>query len=288
MTPGIVFARGRNSSGGEDRFDLEVHVAASLGLPTAQVDLDELLLGDAERAVAHLQRRPWVYRGWLLDHEDYSVLAEAVEGRGAWLTTTPDQLAEAAYLPRWAPLLGDRTPASIWTEDDDADEAWEIALEELGPPPWVIKDHLKSGRPHWHRACFVPKGADREDFGRVVEGLLAVRGDLFCGGLVVRRFVELATLPYATEGRDVPDEHRIVFWQGDPVAWAPYSDVEAEPVDGRAFRWLGDVVDSPFFTADVARLASGGWTVIELNDGGCSALPPQLDPWRLYEAIAAS
>ena len=45
------------------------------------------------------------------------------------------------------------------------------------------------------------------------------------------------------------------------------------------------MIDSPFFTADVARLASGGYTVIEINDGGCSTLPEQLDPRDLYRAL---
>ncbi len=44
------------------------------------------------------------------------------------------------------------------------------------------------------------------------------------------------------------------------------------------FADLGRLVGSPFFTADVARLATGGFTIIELNDGGCSTWPEQLDP----------
>ncbi|MCA9588435.1 MAG: ATP-grasp domain-containing protein [Myxococcales bacterium] len=54
----------------------------------------------------------------------------------------------------------------------------------------------------------------------------------------------------------------------------------------RAVRRFGERIDSPFFTADVARLASGGYTVLEINDGGSSTLPEQLDPREVYRAIA--
>jgi len=32
------------------------------------------------------------------------------------------------------------------------EEAWEVA-QELGPPPWIVKDHVKSAKERWHRAC---------------------------------------------------------------------------------------------------------------------------------------
>lgn len=284
----ILFGRGRAHTMLEDSYDLESHVAHSMGLVYDQVALDEVVFDLPERAVSHLPRgrgRRWLYRGWILSEEEYQGLYDAILDRGDTLIVTPHQLAQAAYLPNWAPSLGGLTPASVWTESEDAEEAWEAALSTLGPPPWILKDHLKSARQLWHSACFVPRGADLDAFRSRCEGLLAFRGDRFERGLVVRRFVSLATLPYQTEGRDVPDEHRIFFWNGQPVAHAPYYDVERDPVDLSAFDALGEVIDSPFFTADVARLEDGGWIVVELNDGGSSGLPAQLDPWALYEAI---
>ena len=134
----------------------------------------------------------------------------------------------------------------------------------------------------------MPPGADLSAFRRVCEGLLDFRGDRFAGGFVVRRFVSLVHLPFVTENRPVPDEHRLLFFDGRIVAHAPYYDVDVERVTAEDFAWIGEVVESPFFTADVARLEGGGWTVIELNDGGCSGLPVQLDPWALYHAVASA
>ena len=147
MTLGVLFGRGQEALF-DDRFDIEAHCAETLGLATGQVDLDEVLSGFAEEALAHLPQgrgRTWLYRGWLLSEEEYGLLYEAMLDRGDQLLVTPHQLAEAAYLPRWAQKLGAHTPPSVWTEGEDIEEAWELAREELGEPPWLIKDPRQVG-----------------------------------------------------------------------------------------------------------------------------------------------
>lgn len=283
---GVLFGRGVGEV--DDGLDREAHVLDSLGVPYEGVDLDALAHEDLDRALRDLSRRrgrTWLYRGWMMFEEDYERLWEALLDRGDRLVVSPASFAAAAYLPAWAPVLGDLTPASVWTEGDDPEEAWEAA-QDLGPPPWIVKDHLKSARQWWERACYVPAGADADTFRAICEGLLEHHGDRFQRGFVVRRFVELRPLPWRTAGHPVFDEHRVFFWNGRPVAHAPYHDVDdARPLARVPFADLGDRIDSPFFAADIGRLAAGGHTVVELNDGGSAALPAQLDPWQLYEAV---
>ena len=183
-------------------------------------------------------------------------------------------------------MLGEHTALARWTEGESIREAWEVA-QELGPPPWIVKDHVKSAKEEWFRACFVPEGADKGDFRATCERLLELRGDRFERGFVIKKYLELATLRGTTpERRAVTDEHRLVFVFGRLVAHAPYYDVDSMLEDPAQFAFIGDVIDSPFFTADVARLRDGGWTIIELNDGGCSNFPEQLDPREVFRAFA--
>jgi hypothetical protein len=287
----ILFGRPYAPQQAEDRYELEVLAAEELGIESWAVPLEPIVNGDPYRALRRLPRpagRRWLYRGWMLSEEEYTGLHEAIEDRDEALVVDPESFAEALYVPSWAPLLGDRTAPTRWTEGEDIREAWEVA-QELGPPPWVVKDHVKSAKELWHRACFVKEGADFDDFTDTCERLLAARGDRFERGFVIRKFLDLATLPgWTAEQRRVTDEHRLVFWEGRLVCHAPYLDVDATLEDPGQFAWLGDTLGSPFFTADVARLASGGYTVIEINDGGCSVLPEQMDPRELYRVVQRS
>jgi hypothetical protein len=287
----ILFGRPHAGSGGDDRFELEALAAEELGIESYAVPLDPIVNGDPERALRRLPRpryRRWLYRGWMLNEEEYTALCEAMADRDEELVVDPESFALATYAPSYIPLLGEHTAPTRWTEGEDIREAWELA-QELGPPPWIVKDHVKSAKEAWHRACFVPDGAGYEDFAEICERLLDARGDRFERGFVVKRYLELATLPgFTAEQRRVTDEHRLVFWRGRLVAHAPYYDVESTLSESERFEFLGHAIDSPFFTADVARLEKGGHTVIEINDGGCSVLPEQLDPRVLYRAVLAS
>jgi hypothetical protein len=284
----ILFGRPHVPQLAEDRFEIEVLAAEELGIESYAIPLDPVVNGEPERALRRLprpQHRTWLYRGWMLSEEEYTGLYEAMADRGEELLVDPEAFAEATYIPSYVPLLGDHTAPTRWTEGEDIREAWEAALE-LGPPPWVVKDHVKSAKEEWHRACFVPEGATYDDFAAICDRLLQVRGDRFERGFVVRKYLELATLPGWQPGRRrVTDEHRLVFWEGRLVAHAPYLDVDVTLQDPAQFAFLGRVIGSPFFTADVARLADGGATVIEINDGGSSVLPEQMDPRDLYRAV---
>jgi hypothetical protein len=286
----ILFGRPTNAPDGDDRFELEALAAEELGIESYAVPLDPIVNGDPERALRRLPRprgRRWLYRGWMLNEEEYTGLFEAFSDRDEELVVDPESFAEATYAPLYLPLLGEHTAPARWTEGESVREAWEVA-QELGPPPWIVKDHVKSAKEAWHRACFVPPGADFDDFAQVCERLLELRGDRFERGFVVKKYLELATLPgWTPERRRVTDEHRLVFWNGRLVAHAPYHDVDAALPDAARFAFLGRVIDSPFFCADVARLASGGYTIVELNDGGCAVLPEQMDPRDVYLAILA-
>jgi hypothetical protein len=217
----------------------------------------------------------------MLTAEEYGRLDEAVAARGGSLVTTPDEYEAAHYLPAWFEAVAALSPATRWIEGTDLDEAWEAA-QALGPPPYVIKDHVKSAKEHWHEACFVPAGADRTTFASVCTALVDLRADRFERGLVIRRYVPLA--PAHGSGGE-PDEHRLFFWRGNLVACAPYHDVAVDVPVPRRFRGMGGIVDSPFFTVDVARTIEDDWVVLEVGDGGVSTLPPTMDPRTLYRAI---
>jgi len=289
-TLSVLFSRPRATLQQNDGFEVEWAAMAHLEVESHVVDIEHIVDGDADVACEDLPRRKtWLYRGYILTEEEYEALYDAVGDRGGRLIVDPQEYANALYVPEWYEALEECrcTPETRWTQGTDIDEVWEAAAELGGGGPFIIKDHVKSARDDWRGACFIPAGASREDFGAICEALIDARGERFERGIVIRKYVELNVLrEYQSDGGPpVCDEHRVFFFHGEPVAQAPYNDVDSDPIDLEKVRFLGRRIDSPFFTADVARNPAGGLTVVEINDGGVSTLPSQLDPRELYEAI---
>lgn len=276
---------GRNPSQRDD-FDVEADAAEALGMGSWQLDLHALLNEHDDAAISTLPRAPheFVYRGWMLSAAEYERLDELLQDRGHRLVVSPEAYATALSLPRWYPLLRGYTPRSVWTEDFSIADAWEAALE-LGPPPWIVKDHFKSAKEAWLEACFVPAGATLADFSRVCERLMEARGDRLEGGLVVRRFIELKPFGRTPTGPAFL-EYRLFFSRHRLLAAESYFDFDVDVPDFSAFSKLARRIDSPFFTMDLGQLPSGDFAVIEVNDGGVSMLPPSLDPRDLFKRLA--
>lgn len=285
---GILFCRPGPGSTFEDGFALEADVADDLGIETHLVDADLVCDGEPERALAALPDGvgELLYRGPILRAEDYAGLYDAASERGASLVVDPTAYEHALYVPEHHEAVEDLSAPTRWTYGEDPDEAWEAA-HELGPAPWLLKDHIKSAKEAWTEACFVPAGATREEFVTVAEALLEHRGERFERGFVIRKFLDLATSSVRTPERRIPEEHRLFFWQGELVAHAPYHPIGEPLADTSEFERIGTRIDSPFFTADVAFLTEGGWIIVEINDGGVSGLPEDLDPRMLFEAVFA-
>lgn len=82
------------------------------------------------------------------------------------------------------------------------------------------------------------------------------------------------------------EEYRLIFWQGKLLLADRYNDIGPDEADFSRFLGLGKRIDSPFFTADVARTERGELILIEVNDGGAAGLPPALHPIEFYDALA--
>ncbi len=269
------------------QWNREVEAADAINARYYSICAEQVFTHDFEAALESLPETSGasaIYRGGILTEETYERLYEELEERNYPLLVNPSAYNLCLQLPNYYSLVEEFTNPTVWTESRSLEEAWQAA-QELGEPPYIVKDHIKSVEEAFSDACWIKQGADKTEFFRVCQNLLDFRDDQFTGGIVIRKPSELVRLSHQAEGFPIYDEHRVFYYQGSPILHAPYFDEHAKPLNLRELPELGDLIDSPFFVADFARLKSGGWLLLELNDGGTSGVPPTMDPRELFEAL---
>lgn len=187
-----------------------------------------------------------VYRGWMLNRENYGRLADAIGRASAVPLTSPDSYLATHHLPNWYPLLADLTPATyVIPAGADA----EAELRALGWDAFFVKNYVKSLKTSLGSII-----RDPSQIGTLAAEMERFRGEIE-GGLCVRR-VE----PFVPES-----ERRYFVLDGTP--FSADDDLVPELVHEVAKR-----VASPFFSVDVVRREDGELRVVEIGDGQVSDL----------------
>ncbi|MFH8410656.1 GNAT family N-acetyltransferase [Streptomyces sp. NPDC018019] len=274
----------------DPEFGREAGAVRAIGAPSAVVDHEALVAGDAARAVARVPRGagPAWYRGWMLPAGRYAALAAALDERGCRLLTAPQSYRAAHELPGWYALFAHLTPYSRWLPCAPGEPPGAAELARLAGPlgggPVMVKDWVKSRKHEWEEAAYVPDASDAARLASVVGRFVALQEEFLTGGVVLRAFES-----YGTAG-----EARVWWVDGEPVLVGAHPDTpercpvpdlsEVAPVVRAALRKLG----CRFITTDLALRADGVWRVVEVGDGQVSGLPAGADTGTLIEALATA
>jgi hypothetical protein len=272
----------------EPNFEAEFDAAKSLGFQCLLFDEEAFSSGEIDRAFKHLppgNGEETVYRGWIFTEEVYRRFHEALWSRRYSLVATAEQYAEVTYFPNYYPKIREVAPSAVWTETPDAYLAWSLS-RKLGDGPFVLKDHVKSAKHHWHEACFVPRASGRENFERIAENLKREQGKTFFRGFVVKQYVSLRSCGESPREYPMCEEYRLFFWKRRLLIASHYHQQAEKSVDWGPFVALAQRFDAPFFTMDVAHAKTGDWIVVDMGAGECSSLPPSLDATRFYRRLA--
>ena len=272
----------------EPNFETEFDAAAAVGFGCILFDEDAFSHGDVDAAFKKLpdgNDTPLVYRGWIQNEESWRRFQDALADRGHRLVSTAAQYAEVTFFPNCYPKIRDRSPRAVWTDNDDPFQAWSVS-RKLGDGPFVLKDYVKSAKHLWHDACFVPKGAGRENFERIATNLRNEQGKLFHRGFVIREYVPLRRV--GTSPREYPqcEEYRLFFWKQRLLTASHYHRQPENPVDWTPFVEIAGRFDAPFFSMDVALTEAEEWIVVDMGAGECSSLPPSLEAGVLYRRLS--
>jgi hypothetical protein len=267
----------------------EFDAARATGFECELYSLEDLRAGDATLATrlcaeASADGEAILHRGWMMSDSLYSALFAALVAKGYHPVTSPEQYAQAHYLPNAYALIQGQTPESVWVEGKDVAGAWE-KYSKLGQPSAIVKDFVKSAKHRWNEACFVPAGTERKRFEEILATFIKARGNLFEKGIVLRRFHEFVKLEDDIRGQPVHEEYRLFMWRGSLLAATPA--IRGNGPFDRLADWesIARKFESPFISMDITRQQDGSWLIVEVGDGGVSGLPYSIETDLFFKTL---
>lgn len=306
MRPAILFPASTSAAYLPDSaFAEEAEHAQEAGFEVGYVSLDMMFGADVTIRKLPDGEGPVLYRGWILKEGDYARLEEAIQERGRSLVTPTTEYTYAYHFPRWYEDLAGNTPQSIWVYQGPEMEA--VVRDTVLPPLLtrlfgdgagaIVKDFVKSRKHEWWDACYIPDVGDTHNVMRVVNNFLQRQEEYLIGGLVVREYVRLRQIGIHTKSRlPLVNEHRFFLLNGQVLYQAPYwgeGDYSGLHPDENVVREALKVMmpkdpsrkRASFVAVDVAELDEGGWTIVEVNDGGTSGIPAGGDSRDFYRRL---
>lgn len=279
----------------DEDFEAEYKAARKADLQIHLISLESLRDGNIADALKRIKTFPnkqlAVYRGWMLQENEYKHLYEGLISKNIQLINSPLQYINCHHFPNSYQQIKAFTPASVFFEVSgkiNFDELHE-KLKVFADKPVIVKDYVKSEKYYWKEACFISKSSDHEAVERVTNKFLELRGKYLNKGLVFREFIDLTYLPDHSKGSlPLAKEFRLFYVYGKLLACTAYwneGKYDEEKPDVSVFNHIAHSIESNFFTMDIAKQATGAWVIMELGDGQVSGLPDNLDKDIFYQSL---
>ncbi len=211
----------------------------------------------------------------------YAELEQELLKNGSRLINTTAQHKWANDFEYYRSLEGD-TPKS-WTESE--------FLATTHPGPFVLKGQTYSRKHEWDRKMFAANRTRALALAEELKQDSLLRNQK----IIFREYVPLREFKRAPNGLPIVNEWRIFYLANTRLCHGYYWS-EHDPADehlpaealefaDRAAARIGSAMN--FFVLDIAEKASGGWTIIELNDAQMCGLSNN-SPRELYQNLARS
>ena len=217
-----------------------------------------------------------VYRGWMMKPEQYADFYAQLTQKGITLVTTPAEYERFHIFPNIYPdIIEDTARMRVFPGGEGIDV--EKLKQEFDR--FMIKDYVKSVK-----GTSFPKYFDasvtQQEFDAQMEKFYNYRGDLYTGGICVKKYLKLKQYSGKT------NEYRVFYINGEAATISRNSgqsdDAPVLPLElVEKYRGLG----SRYYTIDYAELEDGSWKILEAGDGQVSGLPENQDCREYFMAL---
>lgn len=239
----FVFPKDPRQDSPEDFFEKQAVALGAAGFSYSLIGNNILRYGNGLEGIP--PGATVIYRGWMLNAEEYGRLAKVVEQVDGSLFTSQEEYLVAHHLPNWYPLISDLTPE---TRVYPADANLVQELASLDWEGYFIKDYVKSLKTATGSLI-----RDPNLIQRVVAEMQEFRGEIE-GGICVRRAEEFL----------IDTERRYFVIRGKTYTSDP-TELIPDVVATCAKR-----IPSPFFSVDVVQRRDGIQRIVEIGDGQVS------------------
>lgn len=158
------------------------------------------------------------------------------------------------------------------------------------PGPFVVKGRTNSKKQKWNQLMFAPTKLDASKLASKLMDDMAIVEQ----GIIYREYIPLVKFEEGLHGLPFTNEWRF-FFLGDKLIsygyyWSGYEFAEEMQISQEGIEFAQQVANIAkdyvnFFVVDIAEKESGGWILIELNDGQSSGLSEIL-PDNLYANLS--
>lgn len=217
-----------------------------------------------------------VYRGWMMQPEQYAAFYNSLLERNIELVTTPEMYSQMHIFPNIFPEIQQDT-ARIMTFPLHS----RICIEDIKHSfsRFMVKDYVKSVKGTEFPAFF-DREVTQEDFDRWMDVFYKYRADLLTGGICIKEYLNLKRYAGKT------NEFRVFYVNHEIISICRNSLQEnftAELPGALPEKYKG--LNSLFYTLDFAELEDGSWKIIEAGDGSVSGLSDGQDYVSFFRSL---
>ena len=204
-----------------------------------------------------------IYRGWMMQPDQYKNFYEKLQERHIHLITTPSMYELMHMFPVVYPQIQEDT-AKILTFPLHAQINIDMVKKQFSQ--FMVKDYVKSVKGTEFPSSF-DQSVTQEEFDRWMEVFYHYRANLLTGGICIKEFLPLKRYGNKTnEYRVYYLNHEIISVSRNSLQGNYTSEVPQQMVE----KWKN--LNSVFYTIDYAELEDGSWKIIEVGDGSVSGL----------------
>ena len=217
-----------------------------------------------------------IYRGWMMQPEQYADFYNRLLRKNVRLITTPEQYNLMHLFPNIRPAFGDDTPEIMVFP-----AGTEVDLPQIRQrfDRFMVKDYVKSVKGTDFPVFFSSDVADNV-FTKWLHTFYDYRGDLFTGGICIKEFVDLKKY----NGRT--NEYRVFYAGGKIVSVCKNGGQNTfTPDPPRPLIEKYRNLNSLFYTVDYAELVNGEWKALEAGDGSVSGLSDGQDAVAFFRGL---